>query len=76
MEEKYISKLLLQTMKNIARDLKEMRHKGDSVGFFHEASTNTSHGMEQSVVHPALQSSTMPSLLSGEDEEETLGHYF
>ena len=60
-------------MQNIARDLKEMRHTGDSIGFCHEASTKTSYGMGNSA---APQRSTMPSFLTGGDKEGTLGEYF
>ena len=63
-------------MQNIARDLKEMRHKEDPRGFYHEASTSTSPCVEQSATHPSLHHSTMPSFLSEEREEETLGDYF
>ena len=70
MEEEYISKILLQTLYNIARDLKEMRH---NIGFCHEASTSTSYGMEHSA---APKCSTIPSFLFLEHKEETLGNYF
>ena len=73
MEEEDILNLLLQTLHKIARDLKEMRHEGDSTGFCHEASTSTAIGMGNS---GAPQRSTMPSFLTGGDNEGTLGEYF
>ena len=73
MEEEDISNLLLQTLQKISRYLKEMRHEGDSIGFFHEASTSTANGMG---ISAALQRSTMPSFLTGGDKEGTLGEYF
>ena len=73
MEEEDSSELLLQTLQNIARDLKEMRQEGDSIGFCHEASTSTSNGMEHSA---APKCSTMPSFLTRGDKEGTLGDYF
>ena len=50
-----------------------MRHEGDSIEFFHEASTNTANGMGHSATS---QCSTMPSFLTGGDKEGTLGEYF
>ena len=50
-----------------------MRYEEDSLGFFHEASTNTANGMGHSA---ASQRSTMPSFLTEGDKEGTLGEYF
>ena len=72
MEEEEISNIVLQTLQNIARDLKEMRHEEDSLGFCHEASTSPANVMGHST---ESQSSTMPSFLTGGDKEGTLGEY-
>ena len=73
MEKEEISNIILQTLQNIARDIKEIKHENDSLGFFHEASTNTANGMRHSA---ASQHSTMPSFLTRGDKEGTLGDYF
>ena len=82
MEEKEIPKLLLQTMHNIAKYIKEMRlerQKESPRGFHHGESSDTSHSWCEK---PSLQHSTMPTFLSLEGEvggplrEETLGDYF
>ena len=50
-----------------------MRHEGDSIEFFHEASTNTENGMGHST---ASQHSTMPSFIIEGDKGGSLGEYF
>ena len=53
-----------------------MRHKEAPIGFYHEASTSTSHWVEKPATHPSQQCSTIPSFLYEESEEEKLGDYF
>ena len=73
MEKEYISRLVLQTLQNISRDLKEMRQEEDSLGFGHKASTSTENGMGHSTTS---QRSIMPSFLNEGDKEVSLGEYF
>ena len=83
MDEKEFPKLLLQTMQDISKEIKEMRmerQKDTTRGFLHGESSRTSHHWgEQPVVHQVSQCSTVPTFLTvgnkgeGPQEQEALG---
>ena len=85
MEGKEFSRLLLQNMQGINRDIKEMRmerYRYSPRGLVHEESSILSHyGCSHSATPLDIQCGTMPTFLAREEEEgetqkeETLGDY-
>ena len=84
-DDKQFPKLLLRTMQDIAREIKEVRmdrHKEYPKGFLHGEGSNISHHWSDQPVKKkqVSQRSTMPILLAVGNgwfqEQETLEYYF
>ena len=86
MDENEFPKILLQTMQNIAREIKEMRmerHKETPRMFLHGESSGTLHHWgEKLVMQQVSQCSTMHTFVvagnggGGSQEQDTLEDYF